>query len=386
MPWLRLKRANKFVFGLEQTTLFVFVSETHFFNICFVCMNCCILFISGLISSILATSPSTRCWQSYLYESFIPINSIVFFMAAYRPSSSNLDQLINMVVSAKNELLKCDQVFDQFKNTSTKLLESPSQSYGLVFELLNYRHSLINSDKSLIFKQYIDEEIENTAKCIKNIKTEKKIKISKDKEYKEMINRINESINNDENVLERIKIEKELFYERKTNISTNKNLKLRRKISLGGGIISPVRMYELTKQINIKSKEDKINEWVKVLLEPVEELVLATKLMLPHEKKAEAIKFLESCLERKDTHLDRAFKARSEILMYSLDNEIDRHIENEKQEKYIKEMIDELKNTKIKVNGEWWIVKYSKDIEAAYVQYLLTHRDIDKEALLKKLN
>ncbi len=86
------------------------------------------------------------------YESFLPIDGIVFYIGAYSPSESHVNNIIKNVLEAKKLVLKDRDIAKSFNNFSELASDKSPASM-----LVKMRNQLLNQDKSYIMKNITRE-------------------------------------------------------------------------------------------------------------------------------------------------------------------------------------------------------------------------------------
>lgn len=342
--------------------------------------------------------------QYILYESYMPIDAIAFYIGAYRPSNKVLNILVDNILKAKQEILKNIEYVVAFKNLSNVVKDS-----GTIGNLIKYRNNILNTiDKSNIAKKYTQIAVETVAKQlgiygvndnigndsnmiiytdiketfpIDNIKR-KLYDIQKNDEYKSMIKRLKNIITENKNIYKALKIEKEEFYRNHVTYDTEDILKFKISLSLGGSIIEPFSLPKFIKNVEVDKKDVKIREWIYTIMRPIEDLELKISSKSFIEAKTIVKEFLKNCLTRKNNNLDEVFEARSQILQLSGNAKHGSELEDSRQETYVKNMIKIMENLK----NDQWLIKYNKDIVEDYIVYLTTGNMNDRKRLLAHFN
>lgn len=280
-------------------------------------------------------------------------------------------------ISTKKEIL---ELLDGFMNFSQKLDVDGSLNLAL-----KKRNTYFEKDASQIAKQLYIEQLRNLKEIISKLDqqnfnkvlTVKHIK-NKNIKYQRMIKALRKAVIETENLTKAMIREKREFiqgFKEKEHFEENEKLfETKIAFNLGGSIFAPNIFMQLSKDILTEKKDELIEKVVKALLLPIEKLELFIRYKSNTEKKEEILKFLLSCLEKRNDKffdlIDEAFKMRSTIInLYAVNNEkidskvfidkIDRH-----QENYIKEMIKKIK--KVKEDSLEKFMVLNRDIISSY--------------------
>lgn len=325
--------------------------------------------------------------QYILYEAYFPIDAVVFLIGAYSPTDKELAFVVSRVLRAKSLVLTDKDAIGSFEN-----LSSIVKSTGEVGKLLKVRNDIVAEDESFIIQNYIKKTQADIFSRLETRRNQTKMdpadkgtgesllddRLGRDHEYKEMIHRLKYVIYENRNISKALRREKEEFYRRYRSLSKSEILRTKISLSLGGPVISTPSLPGLINGINMPNKEIKVREWVYNIMALVEDLELKTRTKSTFEAKAIIKEFLEDCLRRKNGDYDSVFEMRSKILQLALGTKEKMDLENWRQEKYIKDTIGVIEN----IRSDGWLIKYNKDIAEAYITYLLTGQQDDKNRLL----
>lgn len=319
--------------------------------------------------------------KEFLFESFISIDAIAFYTGAYHINDSELSTISKKVLQAKALIIKNPKVLPYFFKFEENATESLQNDAKTVKELLKYRNKLIEKDTSNILKNLILKKQLNLAKRFAQVNlTQETVEEIMDKQYKEMMQRIKSHIVNGGNLVNKLKVEKENFYNKYVDIDEDQRINLILNLSLGGFIVRLPAMYTNIKKLQINKKNEAIRKWVTEFMKVVEDLGLKTKNKSLVEQKIILSEFLKNCLYRKDHKFDKMFEMRSEILDLSLDSFKDYMQENVQQEEEIKKMIFTVEN----IRDGSLNIKFNRDITEKYINYLNTGSEADKKSLLQE--
>lgn len=364
------------------------------------------------------TGPRPDLGQHVLYESFVPIDAVVFMIGTYSPSEKEIGYIIRDVLRAKKEILRNKDAIGAFGNFSKIVNEA-----GELGRLIMARNSMISTDKSFIMRNYVKRTLCGMAERLREAKNsdaeeadatkseaaatstvsaasavdgtagvvgdagnescspelaEPLADPERDQAYEDMIRRLRRVIYDNGNLGKRLALEKEEFYRKYTAFTDAEVLRTKIAISLGGFALSPLSLPGLIYAVDTQNKEAKVREWVNGMMRAVEGLELKTRTKSFFEMKTVVKDFLEGCLRRRGSEGDDVIGVRSKILLMALGTQEKIDMENWRQEKYIKELIEVVDNMR---HGDW-IVKYNKEIADDYVTYLLTGQPRDKARLL----
>lgn len=306
--------------------------------------------------------------KEVLFESYISIDAIVFYMGAYHTNSTTVTKIVSHVLEAKDLIVKDKGIIEDFNNLSEEVPKSKAR------DLIKFRNKLIKNDKSGIFKNLI------LKKQMHLKTTEVGEDPGRNEMYVEMIQRLKNSISNGENVTKKINEEKINFYKDYAVVTSQERQKILMDLSLGGFILRLPSLFTFIQKIEIPKKSVTVKKWIMEFFKIIEDLELRTKTKELIEQKSIIREFLIGCLYRKNHAYDKIFEMRSEIMDLVLTNFNDYVEENIKQEEEIRRMIQVVDNI---ATGKITVV-YSKDIREKFIVYLLTGLDSDKEVLLEE--
>jgi len=173
------------------------------------------------------------------------------------------------------------------------------------------------------------------------------------------------------NIVERLKEERDDFYENKREVTGEEMRWLRRELSLGGAVIESGRLRKYVSEMVDKNKSEKVNEWVGELLLHVKELELSISIRPLYEQRMTILRYLNGCLWGRP---EQAFETRSKIIEAIFPRMKDE--ENLQQERTIERMKEIVKNVQSKnVENKKYLMKYSKKVRSDYADYLLGRID-----------
>lgn len=341
--------------------------------------------------------------QYALYEAYLPLEAIIFYIGAFAPSDRAVNSIVANVLKAKKQLEKSSSSLLLLQNFS-KTISSP----GEIGALIKLRNQLLSGDKSYIME---GQTRRNIARILKRLrKTEEdgsnegssnnsssnsgdsagdsnngdKIRIAEfepcdqDSEYKLMIKRLREAVYENENIGKAMAEERREFYRKREERTPEEILKAKVSISLGGFLIRPNSLFRLIRLIRVDNKEVRVRGWMHQIMSAVEDLELKTGTKTAFKKKLMIRELLQGLLDGKNRSLDQVLEARSEILQLALRERKAIEKENMEQEQYIRNLIRVIEN----MREEQWIVRYNKDIADDYVKFLLSGLPSYKRDLL----
>ncbi|KAL6122537.1 hypothetical protein NUSPORA_00386 [Nucleospora cyclopteri] len=311
------------------------------------------------------------------YESYMPIEAIVFYIAAYNPSKSYVNKIIQNVIEAKKSILSNETYLDFYLNIDDNDTENDIKS------ILKLRNDIIKEDTSNIFRGLL---IKNNNKLKLKRKSFTGINVdlgeNRDKMYKEMIYRLRKGITDKDNMVQKIGNEKNEFYRDFLPVEDSERYKLALSLSLGSFVIRLPALFDMIQKINIPKKSLAIRRWISELMSIVQELEMQIERKSLVDQKMITKEFLLGCIQRKNSKFDKIFEVRSEIMDLALFNFSDLIEENIAQEKEIKNMIEVADNiTTGKIP-----IKYNRDITEKYIQYLISTNEKDKNKLLNEFD
>jgi len=310
-----------------------------------------------------------------LYESFIPLDALVFEIGTSRPSKRELNHIIDAIIESKKLVLKDVSNIKNFFN-----LENPENYSGPLKAPIALRFGLIQKDKSFIFKELIRSNLFSISRCVRERvgifhKNEIFFDPRRDKEYRSMVLRIRDVISENLEVNEILEKEKTEFYRKFQKITRVKKSKI--SLNLGGSILNLKDMSEFVYKIDLKDKSKVVREWVDALMAPIEDLQqINIKSFI--EQKFSVIEFLKECLDRKTGAYESSFEARDLIIKLAKLSEKEKSRFLSRQRTETKKLLKMAENLKI----EQWIIKYSKQIKEDYVAFLLSSQEKDKQNLM----
>ncbi|ORD94106.1 hypothetical protein ECANGB1_1129 [Enterospora canceri] len=312
--------------------------------------------------------------RELLYESFIPVDAIVFYIGTYHASEGELAKITKNVLEAKKLILEDSKNIDEFR------LFDPNVP-GAIGKLQKFRSDLIKKDESGILRDLImkkqsdlDQRRKDGTKLVDDQE--------RDKMYKEMLHRLRLAVINGSNIVKKIEDEKNALYRDYIDVPAVEKYKLLIELSLGGFVVRLQALYTEIRRIEIPKKEAAVRKWINEFMAIVEDLELRTRTKTLMEQKTIIREFLLGCLYRKNTKFDKIFEMRSEIMDLALTDFNEYIAENIKQEEEIRNMITVVEN----IRSGRIDIKHNKDITDKYVKYLLNGDDSDKEVLLKEFD
>lgn len=314
--------------------------------------------------------------STILYESFIPLDAIVFYVGTNYPSKSELNKLIDAILISKKVLLEDATNMAKFFN-----LESPVNETGPIKEIIQIRNNIVKKDKSFIFKEIIKNNLFAISKCIRSqigIVHQNKYLIDpkKDEEFKKTVLRLEKYISENQEINELLNKERAEFYHQSK--PTKKALKAKIALSLGGSFINLKDMVELIFRINAADKIKELREWLNIMLEPIEKLQndnIKGFMM----QKFNIIDFLNECLDRKTGLYDSVFEIRDNILKAAKLSDTEKQKFFKRQRRKTESLIKIIKNIK----KEQVLIKYSRQIKEDYTDFLITGQIQEKDKLMK---
>lgn len=373
----------------------------------------------------LAWAAPAAAEKELLYESLVPLESIAFYAAAYRPRAAKIEALINLALQAKALLKKHPQAIREFRMAGSGIKEclatgQPSEkalkngakaksqlkpsapSEAEAQRLLDLRGTFIADDKSKIFCAYIVEaqarmrrrQPAGTESAGQASKENEKPSGSKpgsadnisDKKYREMVMRIVEAVNAVENLAERLRTERDAFYRLRVPLSAAERRRACRSLVLGGAIVAPAQLTAYSQKIPAAERERLIPGWVRALLSPGAELERTLHVRLLHEQRAAVLAHLRECLQRISGRLDEAFEARSEILAAAGFEAAAREKENAGQVTFIRWLYRAIDSMMEGCGTGGRLMKYTREIESAYGKFLVSGEEEDKRMLFELLD
>lgn len=309
--------------------------------------------------------------KEILYESFIPIDAIAFYIGGYQWNESDIKSLANKIIEAKNIIIKNKDSLNDFYN-----LNSFKSTDKKIQNLIAFRQKLIKKDKSNIFQNLIlKDQTKLKRKFISS-----KDNIDMEKKYLKMLLRIRESILNNQNIVKKLNEEKIEFYKDFIQIPANEQYRVMVELSLGGFIIRPSSLLTMIQRLHIPKKEIIVKKWITEFMQIVEQLERKLRHKQLIDQKILIKEFLTGWLYRKNIEYDKVFEKRSEIMDLALDSFNDYTDENKYQEEEIKHMITVIDN----INVGTINIICGKNITDKFIKYLLSGNDDDKKSLLNE--
>lgn len=310
-----------------------------------------------------------------LYESFIPIDALVFEIGTSHPSTGEIDAMVEAILTAKRLVLANASTVAKFFNTSEIINEGHPIS-----DILKFRHSLMRKDRSSIFKKLVRNSLHLISECVRErigvFRNDQRISDpERDSDFRKMVLRLREAVSENLDIGDRISKEREEFYRAFKKLPGVRKGKI--SLNLGGSILNPRDMLELISKIDAKDKPKAVREWVNSILEPIEALQMNSMKGFV-EQKFIVLDFLKECLERRLGIYDSAFEARSQILRAAKLS--DAQIQNvlARQERECRRLLELVEN----MRDDQWIIRYNRQIKEDYVNYLLTLQQSDKSKII----
>ena len=315
---------------------------------------------------------SNDAMKSVLYESFIPIDALVFKIGTSRMSRGEVSEIVTIILEAKkNMLLKMGNVVKVF-NLSEKINEQEPMK-----GLLEKRQALIRSDESFIFKELIKSKQDEILKCINNLKGKTMYDPRLDKQYRQSIDRIYEAIYENLDINETIHREREeLYRDFRQDISNDEFKRAKISLSLGGSIFYLPDLINTIDKINLKEKNKFIRDWINLVFDLIERLATSVASKNFIDQKYLVKEFIKSSTETGPANY--AFEARSSIIKAANLNMEQIKELSAKQTTENSRLLKSIDN----MRDAPWIVKYNKQIKEDLITYLMTHQPEDKKRVL----
>ncbi|KAF7682657.1 hypothetical protein TCON_2123 [Astathelohania contejeani] len=359
-----------------------------------------------------STINSAELKTKILYESFLDINSFLFIIQVNGFSENEVIDLTNKIVLSgrkyisnlpKKEILVTLKKA-AYVNPKVSVPMSPSLK-----SLLERRNKYFEKDTSQIAKRLYLAHLDKLKKDTEELFSFKQNDntslltilevtdiLQKDKKYFDIILSLRKSIIDDENLTKAINREKIAFYQEfgeELRVITPAVTKLKMQLSLGGAIFAPDVLVALTRRLLLTRKSEFVHQIASALLKPIELLELRIRHRSNIEKKEEILSFLNACLEKLphplQSEIDEAFKMRSKVMTIFFKGETEQNINDKMgllddyQEKYIKEMIDGIKELNNRLFNRFLII--NKDVIKLYGDYLEAGYDKLEKQLIKSL-
>ena len=306
-----------------------------------------------------------------LYESFIPIEALVFEIGTSKMSKSELRSIGKQVLEAKKLVIQNPENIAKFFNISEIHNEQ-----GKIRDLMRMRQSLIKDDASMIFESLIKEKLQNIMECVDSLKERKVQDPNIDKNYMNMLERIYNAIYENIDIQDTIEKEKNEFYRDFKTIAPNKLKEAKVSLSLGTTLINLPDLLNFSTRLKSKNRENLIREWVKAIFDTIENLSIQINSKDFIEQKSLVEKFIK---EGPDTDVSNsAYEIRTSILraLEMQQAEIDQFMDRQKRMNL--KILDVIQN----LREPQWIVRYNKEIKEDMIEYLLTLQPEDKKKVL----
>ncbi|KCZ80629.1 hypothetical protein H312_01955 [Anncaliia algerae PRA339] len=334
--------------------------------------------------------------EKLLYESFIPLESLLFLIEVNSLNDDSTKYLIeHTVIPMKNYILSykgsIQDALREFGAFGPKIIVKDK---GLKLSL-ELRNSYFESDISQIAKTLYKVKNENVNVGEIDLKNFKEKYRNLDNKYIKMVLALRKSIVESDNLVSALKRERKEFiksFAEKREFTKEEILEIKIHLNLAGSIFAPDLLLKIVGQIMLQNKMEFIQKNVSKMIKPIEELCEMIKHMSRVSKKDEIIKFLKACLVRNDwifkDLLDDAFKARSRILeSFLLPEKEEIVIEKEKaldkyQENVIKELIRNIEDLPENIFDKFLVI--NAEIQKDYLNLLISGQKQEEENLKKK--
>lgn len=338
------------------------------------------LIFSTLFSSLLEDPVKTfesKCEISHdivnviLYESFIPLEALIFEIGTSHMSKSETLNIVKLVLEAKKLIVQKPENVSKFFNIS-----DINNEKGAIKDLLMKRQSLISSDKSMIFESLVKDKLHSILDCIDKLKDRIVQDPKIDKLYTAMVERIYNSIYENMDLQDIIEKEKNEFYREFKNFTPKKIKESKISLSLGSTIVNLPDLLNFSIRLKSKNRENLIREWTKGIFDSIENLLTQINSKDFIEQKSLVEKFIKEIAGSEVSNT--AYEVRTSIIK-ALDmqpDEIDSFMTRQKKINFsILEVIQNLKTPQ-------WIIKYNKEVKEDMIEYLLTLQPEDKKKVL----
>lgn len=299
-----------------------------------------------------------------LYESYIPLEALVFEIGISKMNKSELKNVVSKVLESKKMILKNPKSISKVFNTSEKNNEP-----GEFKELLKFRQNLISTDQSMIFESLIKENLQMILECVETLKDKAVLDPKTDQNYMKMANRLYDAIYENVDIQEALRKEKAEFYRNFQVLSHKSKKEAKIAISLGSTVINLKDLLAFSSKLKSKNREILIREWIRLIFDSIETLSIEISSKDFIDQKSEIIKFISD---------STGYEVRTMILkaLEMEDNEIEEFmIRQRKENERITDIVANIREPQ-------WIVKYNKQIREDMVEYLLTLQPEDKKKVL----
>ncbi len=278
--------------------------------------------------------PQNELSARVLYESFLPLDSLLFLIEINRMGTKETTDLIERtVLPARKHICKniglrsMESILEAFESMA---LNIPSTDKDLKASL-EARNKYFKNDDSQIARNLFLDEHTNILAELKNgwfhgVDAERAKML--DERYVKMVLALRKEIIESSNLAKCVKRERHEFargFGEPSNVSVHEVNDLRMIISLGGAIFEPNVLLALAWEIKMENKDKFIEKNVLAMTKPIVGLELLTRHKPNVEKKDIILSFLRACYRRQTwVHknlLDEAFRARTSMLEAYLKHE-----------------------------------------------------------------
>lgn len=310
--------------------------------------------------------------KTILYESYIPIDALVFEIGTSKMSKGEVDKVVDSILEVKAQILENQQNVAKVFNLS-ETINGPRS----IKEALEKRQKLISKDDSFIFKELIKEMQDNILECIGEFKNKRLYDPSLDSQYRSMINRLYDAVYENQDIQEVLRREKnELFQNYRDDIPESEFKRTRIALSLGSSAFSLSSLVTIIPKINLKEKRKFLNEQVNVLFEGIEELAILSSSKSFVEQKALVKEYIKSNMEMGPSN--SAFEFREAIINAAkLSSEEIKNLSAQQSRENMR-LLEVVENMRVVP----WIIKSNKEIKDDLIVYLLTQQPEDKKKVL----
>lgn len=346
-----------------------------------------------LVSALVGTIPNNRVQQRHvdvsavpanlnremLYESFMPINALVFISETTKLSRDTLvDFARKTVLAVKSLLLEDPECFSQFDNYQSKVRVDDERLQSA----LEARNKYLDADHSMIARGMVQDKY----KLLKARGGLSRLYYEdEDQKYLEMLERLMHAKYESDGISRAVQREKTEFYGEKAYIPQSAVLDARVSLSLGGSIFMPGLLATVAKNLGLPNKEEQVGNALGKVLAPVEELLSRMHLKSFTEKKTLVLDFLQGCLRRKDgvfkEKIDRGFEERSKLLQIYFKNDPKAQSRLRELDRLQEEEINRLIAIFRNIREEDLVLRLDKPVVQAYSNLLGYGQRAAKDAL-----
>ncbi|KAM0680907.1 hypothetical protein GINT2_000689 [Glugoides intestinalis] len=310
--------------------------------------------------------------KTILYESYLPIDALVFEIGTSKMSKSEVNKIIDTVLEVKGQILQDQQNLLKVFNLS-ETIKGPKR----IKKALEKRQKLISKDDSFILKELIKEMQDKVLECAGNFKNQRLSDPKLDNQYRSMINRVYDAIYENQDIQEVLRREKdELFQKYRDDIPEGEFKRTRIALSLGNSVFSLSSLVRIISKINLKEKRKFLNDQINVLFEGIEELAILSSSKSFVEQKALVKEYIKSNMEMGPSN--SAFEFREAIITAAKLNSEEIKKLSAQQSKENMRLLEVVENMRTSP----WIIKYNKEIKEDLIVYLLTQQPEDKKKVL----